>query len=62
MKEQGVGKLGPSWEGPYQITKVIDQGAHKLQAQNGTTSTTTGTPSILSSITSRLYLNYELSL
>ena len=34
-KEVGVGKLGPNWEGPYQITKVVGQGAYKLQTTDG---------------------------
>ena len=34
-KEARTGKLGPNWEGPYKITKVIGQGAYKLQAQDG---------------------------
>ncbi|XP_062088902.1 uncharacterized protein LOC133795468 [Humulus lupulus] len=34
-KEAGVGKLGSNWEGPYQITKVVGQGAYKLQATDG---------------------------
>ena len=31
-KEVGAGKLGPNWEGPYKISKVVGQGAYKLQA------------------------------
>ena len=34
-KEVGADKLGPNWEGPYKITKLIGQGAYKLQAQDG---------------------------
>ena len=34
-KEEGAGKLGPNWEGPYQITKIVGQGAYKLQAADG---------------------------
>ena len=34
-KEVGVGKLGPNWEGPYKITKVVGQGAYKLQVRDG---------------------------
>lgn len=29
------GKLGPTREGPYKISKIVGQGAHKLQAQDG---------------------------
>ncbi|KAL5569097.1 hypothetical protein UlMin_025672 [Ulmus minor] len=31
-KEAGAGKLGPNWEGPYKITKIVGHGAYKLQA------------------------------
>ena len=31
-KEAGASKLGPNWEGPYKITKIVGQGAYKLQA------------------------------
>uniref|UniRef100_A0A803QH24 Integrase catalytic domain-containing protein n=1 Tax=Cannabis sativa TaxID=3483 RepID=A0A803QH24_CANSA len=34
-KEAGAGKLSPNWEGPYKITKVIGQGAYRLQAEDG---------------------------
>ena len=27
--------LGPTREGPYKVTKVVEQGAYKLQAQDG---------------------------
>jgi len=30
-KEAGAGKLGPSWDGPYKITKIMGYGAYKLQ-------------------------------
>ena len=33
-KEAGAGKLGPNWEGPYKVTKIVSQGAYKLQAQD----------------------------
>ena len=29
-KEAGAGKLGPNWEGPYKITKIVGHGAYKL--------------------------------
>ena len=32
-KEARAGKLGPNWEGPYRVTKIVGQGAYKLQAQ-----------------------------
>ncbi|KAL5567021.1 hypothetical protein UlMin_030185 [Ulmus minor] len=34
-KEAGAGKLGPNWEGPYKITKIVGHGAYKLQARDG---------------------------
>ena len=34
-KELGAGKLGPTWEGPYKITKVVGNGAYKLQTEDG---------------------------
>nr|GEW86641.1 reverse transcriptase domain-containing protein [Tanacetum cinerariifolium] len=29
------GKLGPKWEGPYKVTKVLGKGAYKLKDRNG---------------------------
>ena len=29
-KEPGVGALGYSWEGPYQVTEVLRSGAYRL--------------------------------
>ena len=29
-REDGAGKLGSTWEGPYQITDVVGRGAYKL--------------------------------
>ena len=29
-REEGAGNLGPTWEGPYQITDVVGRGAYKL--------------------------------
>ena len=34
-KEAGAGKLGPNWDRPYKVTKIVGQGAYKLQAQDG---------------------------
>ena len=34
-KEAGAGKLAPTWEGPYLITKVVGHGAYKLQTKEG---------------------------
>ncbi|KAK4841852.1 hypothetical protein QYF36_011535 [Acer negundo] len=34
-KEEGARKLGPTWEGPYQITDVIGRGAYKLRGHDG---------------------------
>nr|GEY12118.1 reverse transcriptase domain-containing protein [Tanacetum cinerariifolium] len=30
------GKLGPRWEGPYEVTKSLGDGAYKLRSANGT--------------------------
>nr|GEU37723.1 ribonuclease H-like domain-containing protein [Tanacetum cinerariifolium] len=30
-----VGKLGPKWEGPYEITKALGKGAYKLRDRDG---------------------------
>ena len=30
-KEHGVGSLGPTWEGPYKIVKVVRPGTFKLE-------------------------------
>nr|GEU30998.1 reverse transcriptase domain-containing protein [Tanacetum cinerariifolium] len=30
------GKLGPKWEGPYEVTEVLGNRAYKLQSTNGT--------------------------
>nr|GEY55972.1 reverse transcriptase domain-containing protein [Tanacetum cinerariifolium] len=29
------GKLGPKWEGPYEVTKALGKGAYKLKNRNG---------------------------
>ncbi|GJU31107.1 hypothetical protein Tco_1174696 [Tanacetum coccineum] len=29
------GKLGPKWEGPYEVTKALCKGAYKLRDRNG---------------------------
>ena len=34
-REEGAGKLGPTWEGPYQITDVVGRGAYKLRGIDG---------------------------
>ncbi|GKB05324.1 hypothetical protein Tco_0833519 [Tanacetum coccineum] len=28
-------KLGPKWEGPYEVTKALGKGAYKLRHRNG---------------------------
>nr|GEX83595.1 reverse transcriptase domain-containing protein [Tanacetum cinerariifolium] len=30
------GKLGPKWEGPYEVTKALGNGAYKLRSRDGT--------------------------
>ncbi|GKG58406.1 hypothetical protein Tco_0592185, partial [Tanacetum coccineum] len=29
------GKLGPKWEGPYEVTEALGKGAYKLKDRNG---------------------------
>ncbi|GKE15547.1 hypothetical protein Tco_1423124 [Tanacetum coccineum] len=29
------GKLGPKWEGPYEVTEALGDGAYKLRSTNG---------------------------
>ena len=29
------GKLGPKWEGPYEVTESLGKGAYKLKDRNG---------------------------
>nr|GFD23134.1 reverse transcriptase domain-containing protein [Tanacetum cinerariifolium] len=31
-----VGKLGPKWEGPYEVTEVLGDGAYKPRSTDGT--------------------------
>ena len=33
---QGVGVLGPNWEGPYRIRKVIHEGTYYIEHTDGT--------------------------
>nr|GEU31033.1 reverse transcriptase domain-containing protein [Tanacetum cinerariifolium] len=30
------GKLGPKWEGPYEVTDALGNGAYKLRSMEGT--------------------------
>ncbi|GKD06808.1 hypothetical protein Tco_1181782 [Tanacetum coccineum] len=32
----GAGKLGPKWEGPYEVTEALGDGAYKLQTMDNT--------------------------
>ncbi|GKC84484.1 hypothetical protein Tco_1140201 [Tanacetum coccineum] len=32
-----VGKLGPKWEGPYEVMEALGKGAYKLRDHNGNT-------------------------
>ncbi|GKB73273.1 hypothetical protein Tco_0934685 [Tanacetum coccineum] len=37
-RAEEVGKLGPKWEGPYEVTKALGKGAYSLRSPpNGTT-------------------------
>ncbi|KAK0581166.1 hypothetical protein LWI29_010826 [Acer saccharum] len=35
IREEGAGKLGPTWEGPYQITDVVGRRAYKIRGLDG---------------------------
>lgn len=43
-KEWAVGKLGTNWEGPYQITQVINPGVFRLETLPAKPSPMLGTP------------------
>ncbi|GKG50965.1 hypothetical protein Tco_0539089, partial [Tanacetum coccineum] len=30
------GKLGPKWEGPYEVTEALRDGAYRLRSMDGT--------------------------
>ncbi|GJT67862.1 hypothetical protein Tco_1019342 [Tanacetum coccineum] len=32
---EDTGKLGPKWEGPYEVTKALGKGSYKLKDRNG---------------------------
>ncbi|GKD00560.1 hypothetical protein Tco_1170834, partial [Tanacetum coccineum] len=32
---EDTGKLGPKWEGPYEVTEVLGKGAYKLRDMDG---------------------------
>ncbi|GJZ55454.1 reverse transcriptase domain-containing protein [Tanacetum coccineum] len=34
-RAEDTGKLGPKWEGPYEITKALEKGAYKLRDRDG---------------------------
>ncbi|GKB82028.1 hypothetical protein Tco_0948923 [Tanacetum coccineum] len=34
-RAEEVGKLGPKWEGPYEITEALGNGAYKLRDRDG---------------------------
>ncbi|GJY76746.1 hypothetical protein Tco_0481862 [Tanacetum coccineum] len=34
-RAEDTGKLGPKWEGPYEVTKALGKGAYKLRDRNG---------------------------
>ena len=31
----GTSKLGPNWEGPYQVTEITTKGAYKIKDMQG---------------------------
>nr|GEY99167.1 reverse transcriptase domain-containing protein [Tanacetum cinerariifolium] len=45
------GKLGPKWEGPYEVTEALGKGAYKLKERNGHTFREHGTSATLKSVT-----------
>ncbi|GJY02553.1 hypothetical protein Tco_0360705 [Tanacetum coccineum] len=34
-RAEGTGKLGPKWEGPYEVTEALGKGAYKLGGRDG---------------------------
>nr|GFC33310.1 hypothetical protein [Tanacetum cinerariifolium] len=36
LEEPAGGKLGPKWEGPYEVTDALGNGAYKLRSMEGT--------------------------
>jgi hypothetical protein len=34
-RQENLGKLGPKWEGPYQIAEAHEKGSYKLQTMDG---------------------------
>ncbi|GJW88823.1 reverse transcriptase domain-containing protein [Tanacetum coccineum] len=34
-RTEDTGKLGPKWEGPYEVTEALGKGAHKLRDRDG---------------------------
>nr|GFA18624.1 reverse transcriptase domain-containing protein [Tanacetum cinerariifolium] len=36
LEEPAGGKLGPKWEGPYEVTDALGNGAYKLRSMDGT--------------------------
>lgn len=34
-RQENLGKLGPNWEGPYQVIEAYDNGSYKLQTAEG---------------------------
>ncbi|XP_070055341.1 uncharacterized protein LOC142179806 [Nicotiana tabacum] len=34
-RELNAGKLGPTWEGPYQVSAITRKGSYELENQNG---------------------------
>ncbi|GJY13127.1 hypothetical protein Tco_0382436 [Tanacetum coccineum] len=34
-RAEDTGKLGPKWEGPYEVTEALGKGAYKLRDRDG---------------------------
>nr|GEW45937.1 reverse transcriptase domain-containing protein [Tanacetum cinerariifolium] len=58
------GKLGPKWEGPYEVTEALRDGAYKLRSMDGTILSRTWNMPILKDVTfeSRLAHGFQLQL
>ncbi|GJX52320.1 hypothetical protein Tco_0280689 [Tanacetum coccineum] len=51
-------KLGPNWEGPYEVTEVLGDGAYKLRSTDGRGR---GTSPISKNVTSKPQLMHEFA-
>nr|GEW43829.1 reverse transcriptase domain-containing protein [Tanacetum cinerariifolium] len=56
------GKLGPKWEGPYEVTEALGDGAYKLRSRDGTILPGRGTLPTLNDVTSRSQFMHRFQL